>query len=327
MVHMSYVPRDSSRPRINTHVSPRPQPFEIGSEVGAAARDTEEGIRLGTAHVEDAEATEATTRRTRRGNGRVRLRRRAPHRTALRHHLVRSDPGGAVHHHSGGGRRRTGWDRGIVPRGFDRSALHDVCLYGERGAGRDGCWVDGQGNVRYRQHHDHVRLDRTTLPVQPEQRVPDGHRQLLLTTRARCSPNCREWASSHPRRSRRATPCRSRPRAPKCRGSTLCRGLRSEQARDERGATLVLVAVCMVLLLWGGAFGVDLGLTVVGGRQTQAIADTAALDLARYINVADWTTTLNERVAHHQLSSTARWPTPTTDNNSNAALTETPACG
>ena len=43
----------------------------------------------------------------------------------------------------------------------------------------------------------------------------------------------------------------------------------------------------MVLLLWGGAFGVDLGLTVVGGRQAQAMADTGALDIARYINIAD----------------------------------------
>ncbi len=58
--------------------------------------------------------------------------------------------------------------------------------------------------------------------------------------------------------------------------------------RDERGATLVLVAISMTLLLWGGAFGIDLGLTVVDGRQVQAIADTAALDMARYVNVADW---------------------------------------
>ena len=51
---------------------------------------------------------------------------------------------------------------------------------------------------------------------------------------------------------------------------------------------MILVAICMVLLLWGGAFGVDLGLTVDGGRQVQAIADTSALDMARYISVSDW---------------------------------------
>ena len=59
------------------------------------------------------------------------------------------------------------------------------------------------------------------------------------------------------------------------------------RARDERGATLVLVAISMILLLWGGAFGVDLGLTTVGNRQVQAMADTAALDVARYVNIAD----------------------------------------
>ena len=100
------------------------------------------------------------------------------------------------------------------------------------------------------------------------------------------------------------------------------RGLRSEKARDERGATLVLVAVSMVLLLWGGAFGVDLGLTVVGGRQTQAIADTAALDLARYVNVADWTTR-STALAHHQLPE-RQDDLHNTDNNSSATLTETP---
>jgi uncharacterized membrane protein len=101
------------------------------------------------------------------------------------------------------------------------------------------------------------------------------------------------------------------------------RGLRSGKTGDERGATLVLVAVSMVLLLWGGAFGVDLGLTVVGGRQTQAIADTAALDMARYINVADWTTTLNSQL----LSTTflnSKLAYTDTDNGSNATLSETP---
>jgi uncharacterized membrane protein len=56
---------------------------------------------------------------------------------------------------------------------------------------------------------------------------------------------------------------------------------------DERGAALVLTAMTMVLLLWAGATGVDVGFTVYGSRQAQALADTAALDLARYINYAD----------------------------------------
>ena len=63
--------------------------------------------------------------------------------------------------------------------------------------------------------------------------------------------------------------------------------------RDERGATLVLTAICMVLLLWGGAMGVDIGFTVVGSRQAQALADTGALDMARYINLADNATKAN----------------------------------
>jgi uncharacterized membrane protein len=98
---------------------------------------------------------------------------------------------------------------------------------------------------------------------------------------------------------------------------------RSGRAHDERGATLVLVAISMVLLLWGGAFGVDLGLTVVGGRQTQAIADSAALDLARYVNVADWNTTLNSALLSTNFLN-LKMAYTTTDNNSNATLTETP---
>ena len=59
------------------------------------------------------------------------------------------------------------------------------------------------------------------------------------------------------------------------------------RCRDEKGATFVLTAICMVLLLWGGAMGVDIGFSVVGSRQAQALADTGALDMARYINLAD----------------------------------------
>ncbi len=59
------------------------------------------------------------------------------------------------------------------------------------------------------------------------------------------------------------------------------------RSRDERGATFVLTAICMVLLLWGGAMGVDIGFTVDSSRQAQALADTVALVLARYINLAD----------------------------------------
>jgi uncharacterized membrane protein len=68
----------------------------------------------------------------------------------------------------------------------------------------------------------------------------------------------------------------------------MTRRSRWRRGRDERGATFVLTAICMTLLLWGGAMGVDLGFTVTTSRQAQAMADTAALDLARYINLADF---------------------------------------
>ncbi len=64
--------------------------------------------------------------------------------------------------------------------------------------------------------------------------------------------------------------------------------------RDERGATFVLTAICMVLLMWGGAMGVDIGFTVTSTRQAQAVADTGALDVARYINLANALTSLTE---------------------------------
>lgn len=76
----------------------------------------------------------------------------------------------------------------------------------------------------------------------------------------------------------------------------------------------------MVLLLWAGATGVDVGFTVYGSRQAQAMADTAALDLARYISYAD---TLNSISAvqdyfNDKLANVA------TDNASNAGLTVVP---
>lgn len=80
----------------------------------------------------------------------------------------------------------------------------------------------------------------------------------------------------------------------------------------------------MVLLLWGGAFGVDLGLTVVSGRQVQNIADTAALDMARYINVADWNSISVRSLAESTNYLNGKLPYADTDNNSGATLTETP---
>ena len=79
----------------------------------------------------------------------------------------------------------------------------------------------------------------------------------------------------------------------------------------------------MTLLLWGGAFGIDLGLTVVDGRQVQAIADTAALDMARYVNVADWSSQILTQ-AESTTYLNGKLPYADTDNGSNATLSETP---
>ncbi len=86
---------------------------------------------------------------------------------------------------------------------------------------------------------------------------------------------------------------------------------------DQRGATLVLTAICMILLLWAGAMGIDLGFSVWGSRQAQAIADTTALDMVRYINLAD---AQNNPTAYLQ----SKMPDVDVDNASNATLSVTP---
>ena len=71
----------------------------------------------------------------------------------------------------------------------------------------------------------------------------------------------------------------------------------------------------MVLLLWAGATGVDVGFTVYGSRQAQAMADTAALDLARYISYAD---TLMPPITAVQNYLNGKLANVLTDNGSNA---------
>jgi uncharacterized membrane protein len=84
--------------------------------------------------------------------------------------------------------------------------------------------------------------------------------------------------------------------------SSVTRRTRRRRTRDERGATFVITAVAMVLLLWAGAMGVDIGFSVDSNQQAQSIADTAALDLTRYLNIADanssFTTYLNGKLAN-----------------------------
>jgi uncharacterized membrane protein len=95
------------------------------------------------------------------------------------------------------------------------------------------------------------------------------------------------------------------------------------RVRDERGATLILVAISMIMLLWGGAFAVDLGLTTVGNRQVQNIADTASLDVARYLNVADWNSLSITTPAKSVAYLNGKLANAATDNGSPATLTET----
>lgn len=94
-----------------------------------------------------------------------------------------------------------------------------------------------------------------------------------------------------------------------------------DHRRDEQGATLIFTAISMVLLLWSGATGVDVGFSVYGSRQAQAIADTVAIDLARYISYADNTyttqSTLNAYFAGKATQVLA-------DNGSNAKVTAIP---
>lgn len=96
--------------------------------------------------------------------------------------------------------------------------------------------------------------------------------------------------------------------------------LRQRRDDSERGATFVLVAMSMVLLLWAGATGVDVGFTVYGSRQAQAMADTAALDLARYISYADTLPSLSAV----QTYLNGKLSTVLADNGSNAHLTVVP---
>jgi uncharacterized membrane protein len=89
---------------------------------------------------------------------------------------------------------------------------------------------------------------------------------------------------------------------------------------EEQGAVLIFTAIAMVAVLGAGAMGVDVGFTVYGSREAQAMADTAAADIIQYINNADQETS-NPGVQSYlntKLSGVLQ------DNNSNANLTVTP---
>ena len=89
---------------------------------------------------------------------------------------------------------------------------------------------------------------------------------------------------------------------------------------EERGAVLVLTAISMFAVLGAGAMGVDLGFTVYGSRQAQAMADTAAADVIQYITTADQQGS-PQGVQKYLNTSLAG---VLADNNSDAQLTVTP---
>ena len=109
-------------------------------------------------------------------------------------------------------------------------------------------------------------------------------------------------------------------RGAEVRGVRMLKRLFRRRDDDERGAALVLTALSVVLLLWAGTTGVDVGFSVYGSREAQAIADTAALDLARYISYADTLSSISavQTYLNTKLSQVL------TDNGSNASLSVVP---
>jgi uncharacterized membrane protein len=98
------------------------------------------------------------------------------------------------------------------------------------------------------------------------------------------------------------------------------KALLGRRRRDEQGATLIITAITMVALLGAGAMGVDLGFSVYGSRQAQAMADTAALDVVQNIGTADSQSTSGavQTYLNNLLAGVD------TDNGSNAGLSVTP---
>jgi uncharacterized membrane protein len=85
---------------------------------------------------------------------------------------------------------------------------------------------------------------------------------------------------------------------------------------EERGAVLVFTSIAMIAVLGAGAMGVDLGFTVAGTRTAQAMADTAAINLAQDINAANQT-------GNPQTFLSNELPGIVSENRSNATLAVT----
>ncbi|MGP0032076.1 MAG: pilus assembly protein TadG-related protein [Acidimicrobiales bacterium] len=87
---------------------------------------------------------------------------------------------------------------------------------------------------------------------------------------------------------------------------------RSNHRRDdERGATFIVVAISLVMLIGACALSVDVGRVVDLNRSLQTVADAGALDAARYLDVAGESNALL----------TAQAQDAATNNGSNATMT------
>jgi uncharacterized membrane protein len=86
----------------------------------------------------------------------------------------------------------------------------------------------------------------------------------------------------------------------------------------ERGATLVLVAICMTALIAASGISVDLGREVDMNRSLQSTADSAAIDAARYMSIID-----QDQPAPAAVALTAQAKNGVAESGSNATVTAT----
>jgi uncharacterized membrane protein len=98
----------------------------------------------------------------------------------------------------------------------------------------------------------------------------------------------------------------------------LSRAARRNRGDNERGATLILVAICLTVFLAASGMSVDLGREVVLNRTLQAVADVTAYDAARYLPIID-----QESPTTAAAYITTQAQNAVSENGSNATVTAT----
>jgi uncharacterized membrane protein len=68
---------------------------------------------------------------------------------------------------------------------------------------------------------------------------------------------------------------------------SLLKSARGDRRENERGVTLILVAITLTAFIAASAFSVDLGRTIVVNRSLQSVADSTAITAARYTDIID----------------------------------------